>query len=330
MEHDKYLIVKGVAGLGDRFATLANAIEYARKSGRILLVDWSDGVFGTKGDNVFYRYFRLSDIPYATSIDTIFEGSGLTCYPDLWAKQPYASMYDLYKRESRFRRVPRLMKGKGLFSKFFHYLYPKEQTMPKFGLNAVFNKHNIPFGGFYQQNMSYDVLFFVDFYPKFKHKIIRKNLALADDLEREIDNMAKSYGLATNFVGVHVRMTDKHPQNSLEELSAKINKLNLPDLKIFLATDNVEVEDYFAATYNKSVVFTPKWRPQYDDKKQKTGIHHYAIWSGDYSKAETVLKESIVDMWLLSKCDYLICQKNSGFSQISAILKNQPDKTFSW
>ncbi|GHT24998.1 hypothetical protein FACS189430_10940 [Bacteroidia bacterium] len=130
------------------------------------------------------------------------------------------------------------------------------------------------------------------------------------------------------FLGIHVRMTDRQPRQSLEHLSKKIERLNLSPSQIFLATDNAEVEDYFAATH-KNVVFMPKWRPQYDTGQQ-AGIHHYAALSDDYSKVETVLKESIVDMWLLSKCEYLIFQKNSRFSRMSAILKNQPAKTFSW
>ena len=139
--------------------------------------------------------------------------------------------------------------------------------------------------------------------------------------------MTDQLGIGKNVIGVHVRMTDLQPKSSLECLTRKIDKIQLQPSTIFLATDNERVEEYFDKHY-KNVVFMPKHRLEYADAQ--TGIHHRAIRTGDYSLAETTLKESILDMWLLSKCEYLFCQGNSSFSKIAMTLKNQPEKTFLW
>ena len=39
----KYLILKGCAGLGNRIFSILNAISYSKKTGRKLIIDWSDG-----------------------------------------------------------------------------------------------------------------------------------------------------------------------------------------------------------------------------------------------------------------------------------------------
>ena len=56
---EKYLIVKGCAGLGNRLFTIAEAVFYAKQTNRELYVDWSDGQFGELDQNVFYNYFNL-------------------------------------------------------------------------------------------------------------------------------------------------------------------------------------------------------------------------------------------------------------------------------
>lgn len=58
----KYLVLKGCAGLGNRFITLMKAINYAKVSGRTLYVDWSDGMFGALGKNAFSEYFDIKVI----------------------------------------------------------------------------------------------------------------------------------------------------------------------------------------------------------------------------------------------------------------------------
>jgi len=324
----KYLILKGIAGLGNRLCTLANAIDYAQ-----ILVDWSDGVYGIMGKNVFYQYFKLTDIPFIESINEIPATVMQDSYPHIWGEHPTAGLYDIYMsaRGNISRKIIPNRILKGAISKIHKYWHEKEDgfdTKSDFrALKAVFNKDDIPFGGNYRKNIKQNVVFFADFQPRFSPDTVRKNISLSGEMQTELEQMAAQLGIGRNVTGVHVRMTDLQPKASLESLTVKINMMKLHHSAIFLATDNEQVEEYFKQRYD-NVIFVPKYRKEYADAQ--TGIHHRAVRTGDYSQAETVLKESILDMWLLSKCEYLFCQRNSSFSKIAAILKNQSEKTFVW
>jgi hypothetical protein len=329
----KYLVLKGIAGLGNRLCTLANAIDYAQKTGRTLMVDWSDGIYGMMGQNVFYHYFKLNDIPFITSITEIPATALADSYPSLLGEHPTAGLYDIYMSAcgniSRKIIPNRILKG--AISKIHKYWHPKEDPIPTKSdiqaIKAVFNRNDIPFGGNYGKGIKQKTLFFADTQPRFSDDTVRKNISLSDEMQTEVNLMAEQIGIAQHVVGVHVRMTDLQPKAPLTSLTQKIDKMKLNSHRIFLATDNEQIEEYFKQRY-QNVIFMPKHRMEYADAR--TGIHHRAVRTGDYSMAETVLKESIIDMWLLSKCEYLFCQGNSSFSKIAAILKNQPEKTFVW
>jgi hypothetical protein len=59
MPPDRYVVVKGVAGFGDRTLTLGKAVEIARVSSRTLLIDWSDSAWN-HDDKGFFHYFAFA------------------------------------------------------------------------------------------------------------------------------------------------------------------------------------------------------------------------------------------------------------------------------
>ncbi|MDR1667054.1 MAG: hypothetical protein LBS03_05105 [Bacteroidales bacterium] len=334
--NDKYLIVKGVSGLGERLGAAAAAIDYARRSGRKIYVDWSDGKFGKPDEPVFYKYFRLNGVERAASIEEIFSGDPPVCYPALWGASPHMPALEMYARirTPLDRTILRIFRGKGDYSKLFRYWQPRENyTSGGIGaaVKAVSDKECVIFGGNLKQNKKEDVVFFADVYPRFSNRTLRENVSLTDPMNDEINRIAASLELADKTIGVHVRMTDRRiscqPEYLLERVQRVAQKLKLHCPKIFLATDSEDMEDYFREKH-PATVFTEKWRPE--GEYRHTGVHHYAAMTGDYSKSERVLKDSIIDMWLLSKCEYLIYQRDSNFSIHSSILKNDPKKTFSW
>ncbi len=334
MHHKKYLILKGCAGLGNRLITLCSAIEYAKKTKRILYVDWGDGQFGDKGINIFYKYFKLMDLSYIQSLDEITDYNSKTYYPPLWGQHPGASLYDLYVQDhSKYlsKLVP--ITTKGTLAKAHGYWRNTNSDSSIIGtdwnaIKACFRKNDIPFGGAYKTNLKEDVVFFADFCPKLSPVIFREHIALNNEPNSKINALASKFHLSSsNSIGVHVRMTDKQPQNSLDTLFRKIDSIGINNPNIFLATDNKEVENLFKQRY-RNVCFTAKWRPE--NTGIKMGTHQYAIRTKDYTAAETMLEESITDMWLLSKCTHLIYQHNSSFSTISQYLKNNKNNTYTW
>jgi sugar/nucleoside kinase (ribokinase family) len=61
---ERFLLCVGCEGLGDRLQTLTHAIRYARESGRTLVVDWRDPVWGDD----FHRYFSIVGLPWRAAL----------------------------------------------------------------------------------------------------------------------------------------------------------------------------------------------------------------------------------------------------------------------
>jgi len=77
----KYLVVKGWLGFGDRMECLQMAVEFALKFNLQIYVDWRDSIW-THGDEDFYTYFKLVNIPVLNSLNDIPEDA--TVYPAFW------------------------------------------------------------------------------------------------------------------------------------------------------------------------------------------------------------------------------------------------------
>jgi hypothetical protein len=87
----KYLVVKGWLGFGDRLETLKMAVKFALDHKLQIYVDWSDEMW-SHGDENFYTYFKLINIPVLESLDVI--PANATYYPDYWKdhiKEPITS-----------------------------------------------------------------------------------------------------------------------------------------------------------------------------------------------------------------------------------------------
>lgn len=74
----KYLLVKALAGFGDRLESLKMCIKYAQDHNLKILVDWTDSTWCHDTES-FYKYFSL-DMPTFT----IEEVEGLSVYPPYW------------------------------------------------------------------------------------------------------------------------------------------------------------------------------------------------------------------------------------------------------
>lgn len=77
----KYLIIKGWLGFGDRLESLKMGIKYALDNNLKVYVDWTDSMW-SHGDENFYKYFKLVNIPQIESLDEIPEDA--TVYPSIW------------------------------------------------------------------------------------------------------------------------------------------------------------------------------------------------------------------------------------------------------
>src|SRR5215471_1443451 len=65
---DKYLIVKGIAGMGNRMLAAMTGILFARLMHRRLIIDWGDFTYSNDGTNAFPLLFACTDTDPSSSI----------------------------------------------------------------------------------------------------------------------------------------------------------------------------------------------------------------------------------------------------------------------
>ena len=85
----KYLVIKGWLGFGDRLESLKMGIKYALDYNLKVYVDWTDSIW-SHGNESFYTYFKLVNIPQIESLDEI--PADATVYPAFWKdnlKRPF-------------------------------------------------------------------------------------------------------------------------------------------------------------------------------------------------------------------------------------------------
>ncbi len=335
MTHNKrYLILKACDGLGNRLFTLAAAIEYAKRTKRVLLVDWSDGQFEEEYFNVFYDYFKLVNLEHIQSIVEISEWDELSKYPSLWGKNPEKKVYSLYKvvQGGLWGNRLSLRRKKGRMNMLARHWVPIADLEKHVGLrkffNALFSSRCFPLGGNLQDNINEDVIFYADFIPTFIEEDFSKHIQLSDSFENRIESIGKELGILgkENILGIHIRNTDKAPKASLENIFDKIRKHHLMDHRVFLATDNLDVKKYFQKKYPDLIT-----SGAFLLENSKEGLHNWVRNNNKEGKIKRkILEESMIDMWLLSKCDFLLYQGNSSFSALSRILHKEKANCIDW
>jgi hypothetical protein len=161
-----------------------------------------------------------------------------------------------------------------------------------------------------------------DYYSdSFLSSLIDDNLFLRDEIKTEIEFFIKNNFKERKMIGVHIRCTD----NQLEYFSKwnkniVVNKIldkldeiytKNKEYGIFLSTDNKIINDSIVKKY-RNVVSLDKF---YSEKEFQP-IH----LNEDCLEKEVMARHAVMDMYLLSYCDYLIYSSKSHFANISALL----------
>jgi hypothetical protein len=307
--NEKYLILKGCEGLGNRLYCLCNAIEYCQRNNRTILVDWSD------------RFSFISDYDCLKEIKSI--------YPQNYFQNIKVPITDIYSRNicnHIFGRIyPYLPKGP--FQKLhgcwkFISKYGHERTVSDIiAFKSLFNKNEIPLGGFYADKMKEDIIIYADSIPDFNTDTLLINVRLQEWVKLAIEHQKNNLKIGNRTIGVHVRNTDKKPVKSYLSLITFINEEIKDYDNIFLATDSKEVEKCFRAELSNFVTL----KRLYTSNNYK-GIH----LSEEITDKRRHLLESIMDMWLLSNCGLLLYQGNSSYSRIANLMHTNYKKAIDW
>ncbi len=320
---NKYLIVKGVAGLGNRLITLTSAIEYALRNNRKLVVDWTDGQFAPFGVNAFYECFEFVDLDIEFPLNDL--AGWKSFYPSFWKDEwKEAAHQHFCIRSSYFaNKIPARLVPSGRFRKLIAYwdkMPPKPTNEGAPGIwesvRAIFGNHTVVQGYHLGNRMWQDLVCFLDYCPPINEDVFRKHIRFKGSFVEPLNKFCSDHNLTENAIGIHVRCTDKQPENEIDILISYL-KEKKSNMTVFLATDNSEVQDIFTNSL-KNVITWPKFIPENLD----VGLHQWAMYNNEQDVLLNMFKDSAADMYLLSKCSELLFQGNSTFSRISHIVRN--------
>lgn len=318
----KILLLKGCAGLGNRIYSLIQAVEYAKRTNRLLIIDWGDGLYFERGYNFFSDYFNLIDVDYESlhpheiqlrwcNINDII--------PKTFKDNLAASIYDKHVQVSN-RLVERFAfkflnksKLKGYWLSKDHYANKQQLSAISFIRNSL-RPDSLHLGANLPNSISSQVLIFADYVPLFDVASFKKHFRISEDFRVLIEKYASKYGIK-NCVGVHVRATDMLPTKSVEIVINTILR-NYTETPVFLATDDQSVEMQFREVFSDLRTHLKEPTPK------GIGIHQLASKTNDFSKAKANFENSLLDMYLLSMTSVLYFQGNSSFSRLAAALQN--------
>jgi hypothetical protein len=312
----KHLIIKACAGLGNRLVTVFSAIKYCEINNRILVIDWSDGQFDKKGVDAFRKCFDFNNVKLE-EIENIEHWLDYSHSSDLFKQHKSEGVYDLYvnKQSSFWGNLP---------IKLFVFAWLKKlrrrwQPIVK---GNYFNSLNS--GSDLPNNLKDEVLYYVDFLPYINYDELPKYLSLKPFIVEKIDRFVNDNNLEKG-VGIHIRNTDKRPTSDVQKVIDHIlvKHKNIP---VYLSTDSIEIEALFLKAIPNLVLF-PKTKPKLNGE----GLHQWALHNDPKEEFKySLFEESVIEMFLLSKCQYLYYQGNSTFSNISKVYHIDKINCYDW
>lgn len=332
-KNKKYLILKGLAGLGNRLASLTFAINYAKKTQRTLYVDWSDEMVSNGKHNVFHKFFELKNIDYSSNLQDLWTLKPHDVYPHFYYKyldQPHNSIYQdasigltiSLKRFIRFIPKGKLRMLAGYWKRLQN---PTHISTFQF-LTGLFQPGNFPFGSDLPLKLNHNIVIFADFIPDFSKDTFINHVQLNSETQKKLSDLLKKHP-PQNCIGLHVRKTDKKPKSKLEEdkIIHLLNSMNLIKRPIFLASDNDDTLKNLREKLPNSFFFR-KLKTYHSE----TPIHLHTEKLEDKTHALNAWEESILDMYFLSKCEYLFYQGNSSFTLPARALHSKPENQINW
>jgi len=297
----RYLLVKANGGMGNRMLCAMTGILYGQLTGRVTVVDWRDAVYSTDGSNTFSTFFSCPEV----QPETVLPAEG-TIRPALWAKGRDVSVGDMIRKYDPTKHSSVVIHRK--YSVDVRTLDYDEDiivfwyyTQRIRALSAHFNRAQSDLAGLGVGGVIREML--------------TKRMTLREGICRQIDEF-KAKHWADQVIGLHIRHSDK--QTNLRAYRRALLRIlrRAPKAHIFLATDNQAISDEYHQQF-KNVISTPKWFPD--------GMSSMHQNDGCPDRVANGI-EALVDMYLLSYCDYLIYPSASTFSWISHILSGLPSK----
>ena len=306
----KYLVVKGIAGLGNRMLAAMTGILFARLMRRRLIVDWSDFTYSNAGENVFPLLFRCPEAEPAIAIPDTESIS-----PPLWRGRLSKSASVVISEVDPSAYTTR--KGYRRFSYDLDTLDHQEEVLIMWSYTQLIRRARKHFRGEFAalaKQSDRSIL----------AELLHTALMPRPELRERINKWRVEHFGDGPVIGVHIRFMDSilphvpfiKMRTSIDTFFPAIDRVmaTIPRATIFLATDNREAQRLIEQRYPK-VIATEKWFPT-------TGIemHQNPECPDRFNNAV----EALIDMYLLAECDYLVFPSSSTFSYISSLCTTIP------
>ena len=297
---ERILLVKGTSGLGNRMQSVATALVYARLTSRRMIIDWRDPMYSNDGGNVFGKYFTRPD---SGSLEDLNDSS-LSVTPAIWTgnlDEPVLGFMRRIGTSSQFD--PGTWRPYTIDHRRLEY---REDVAVFWAPFELIDDIRTRFAGElapWRNRSRRDIL----------RSIFRQEFAPAAAVTERVESF-QAAEFRTPMIGVHIRFSDRRCR--LRAIEIRLSKLlkRHPEATIFLATDNLEVQRKFQSGF-ANVKSTQKWF------SPAGGTIHRSKLAADRTENGIA---ALVDMYLLSRCDYLIIDEHSSFGLVAAWLSDIP------
>jgi len=293
---DRYLVVKGDQGLGNRILSLLSALLLARLTGRRLVVDWRDPFYSAAGRDAFAELFalRTQTLPPDRLPDTD------SVRPAVWRGHLHGPASAMRARLlGPAARGPRAWRELCVdldridhpeqvlvFTCYHERIDALRPFMPAASLGEL---SRLP---------TDEVL----------RRLWDDELRLAPALQQRVDAFRRDR-LDRETVGVHVRATDRRTRVDAIEATAARLVADDPRRRLFVATDNADVLQRYVARF-PDVVAAEKWYPPPGE-----AMHLHPSRPDPLRDAA----DALVDLHLLAACDRLVLDGRSSFGRLAAL-----------
>lgn len=303
----RMLIVKSsqAAGLGDLIRSALCGVAYARLSGRQLFIDWRGDIYRYgQGRNLFEALFELKGVEQAREVPDgndvhppAWRGALARSFTELWAdhgNKPWdrKTAIETYSFDLSRLDYPQDVLVMWEFDQF----HRMREALAKEGIPPALEE---------TQALS---------------AIFTRHLSLRPAIRERVDREWSQVEQGMDILGVHVRLTDESVRArgsvALERYIKAIDRALAKHRisRIFLATDNLCVQDSLSSLYGDKLFVCAKWLP-----KPGEALH---LNNRDCPDTWKNITDAMVDVFMLSRCKALLCQTASSYAQLAIIIGN--------
>lgn len=291
----QYLVLRASGGLSNRIQIVLAGIAYCLLTGRILHVDWRDGLYSDGVQNAFGRCFSLG-IPHCTELP-----SG-TVWPPFWQDMLANPNAVEYLFENNEHLAPENLERTSI--DFSRLDYP-EPVLVGWGVDL---KPALQIAPLLRQKEGYagldDRALLRTLHQRYLH--------CSDAVNTRVESFAEQH-FRGHTLGVHIRHTDlQSPLDAfIDFLQTAVQKKKST---LFLCTDNAQVQKTLCRIF-PDVCVTEKFLPE-----NGVPLHsHFVNMDNGYKAVE-----ALTDMYLLARCHEIVYYRPSSFARVPVLLAGLP------